>query len=106
MCGTKPSRAKLASMAIALLTPCWPVPCSIAPKVQSRNRILDRVFQWLQKMNLADRVKVHQIGHSNHYQVVVDSLGISANLRDVGIGVFQVLPVLTVGIGSLGLMSG
>lgn len=61
-----------------------------------RNRILNGVSKWLQNMNLADRLKVHQVGHSSRYEVVVDSHGISANLRDVGIGVSQVLPVLTV----------
>ena len=47
-------------------------------------------------MNLANRLKIHQIGHSNRYEVVVDCHRVSANLRDVGIGVSQVLPVLTV----------
>ena len=61
-----------------------------------RNRILDGVSRWLQKMNLADALRVHQLGRSNRYEVVVDSHGISANLRDVGIGISQVLPVLTV----------
>ena len=61
-----------------------------------RNRILDGVSRWLQKMNLADALRVHQLGRSNRYEIVVDSHGVSANLRDVGIGISQVLPVLTV----------
>ena len=65
-------------------------------KNPERNRILNGVSKWLKKMNLADRLKVHQVGHSNRYEVVVDSHGVSVNLRDVGIGVSQVLPVLTV----------
>ena len=66
---------------------------------QSRNprdSTLNGVSKWLQRMNLADRLKVHQVGRSNRYEVVVDSHGVSANLRDVGIGISQVLPVLTV----------
>ena len=61
-----------------------------------RNRTLNGVSKWLKNMNLADRFKVHQVGHSNRYEVVVGSHGVSANLRDVGIGISQVLPVLTV----------
>ena len=61
-----------------------------------RDSTLNGVSRWLRNMNLADRLKVHQVGHSNRYEVVVDSHGVSANLRDVGIGVSQVLPVLTV----------
>lgn len=61
-----------------------------------RNRILNSVSNWLQKMNLADQLRLHQVGRSNRYEVVVDSHKVSANLRDVGIGVSQVLPVLTV----------
>ena len=66
------------------------------PKSPERNRTLNGVSTWLKKMNLADRLRVRQLGHSNRYEVVVDSHRVSANLRDVGIGVSQVLPVLTV----------
>lgn len=65
------------------------------PKSPERDRTLNSVSTWLRKMNLADRLKVHQLGHSNRYEVVIDSQAVSANLRDVGIGVSQVLPVLT-----------
>lgn len=61
-----------------------------------RNRILNGVSWWLRKMNLADALRVHQLGQSNRYEIVVDSHRVSANLRDVGIGISQVLPVLTV----------
>lgn len=47
-------------------------------------------------MNLVDRLRVRQVGRSNHYEVVIDSQAVSTNLRDVGIGISQVLPVLTV----------
>lgn len=66
------------------------------PKSPEHNRTLNGVSTWLRKMNLADGLKVCQIGRSNRYEVVVDSQAVSANLRDVGIGVSQVLPVLTV----------
>lgn len=65
-------------------------------KSPERNRTLNGVSKWLKKMNLADRFRLRQVGRSKRYEVVVDSHGVSANLRDVGIGVSQVLPVLTV----------
>ena len=66
------------------------------PKSPEYNRTLNSVSTWLNKMNLADDLKIRQVGRSNRYEVVVDSEAVSANLRDVGIGVSQVLPVLTV----------
>ena len=66
------------------------------PKSPEYHRTLNSVSTWLEKMNLADDLKVRQVGRSNRYEVVVDSEAVSANLRDVGIGVSQVLPVLTV----------
>ena len=65
------------------------------PNNQEYNRTLNSVSTWLRKMNLAERIRVRQVGHSNRYEVVIDSQAVSANLRDVGIGVSQVLPVLT-----------
>ncbi|HBP54100.1 MAG TPA: hypothetical protein DD643_07090, partial [Synechococcus sp. UBA8638] len=66
------------------------------PNSPEHKRTLGGVSKWLQKTNLAEQLEVCQVGRSNRYEVVVDSLGVSANLRDVGIGVSQVLPVLTV----------
>ena len=66
------------------------------PNSPGHNRILNGVSKWLRKMNLAEQLEVCQVGRSNRYEVVVSSHGISTNLRDVGIGVSQVLPVLTV----------
>lgn len=61
-----------------------------------RNLTLDSVSGWLKKMKVADKLEVRQIGRSSRYEVVVHKDGVVANLRDVGIGVSQVLPVLTV----------
>jgi predicted ATPase len=59
-------------------------------------RIIQKVAHWLKRMDLADQLDVRQVGRSTRYEVVIDSQSISANLRDVGIGISQVLPVLTV----------
>lgn len=61
-----------------------------------RNRVIKDVSRWLKRMDLADQLQVRQVGRSTHYEVVIDSQSVSANLRDVGIGISQVLPVLTV----------
>jgi predicted ATPase len=54
------------------------------------------VSYWLKRMKVAEKLEVKQIGRSSRYEVVVHRDGVIANLRDVGIGVSQVLPVLTV----------
>lgn len=61
-----------------------------------RNRIIEEVSSWLKRMDLADQLQVRQVGRSTRYEVVIDSQSVAANLRDVGIGISQVLPVLTV----------
>jgi predicted ATPase len=61
-----------------------------------RNRIIEEVSRWLKRMDLADQLQVRQVGRSTRYEVVIDSQSVAANLRDVGIGISQVLPVLTV----------
>jgi len=59
------------------------------------NNIIHGVSKWLAKMNIADSLEVKQVGRSARYEVVISKNGIQSNLRDVGIGVSQVLPVLT-----------
>ena len=61
-----------------------------------QNSLLEGVSSWLAKMNVADKLEIRQLGRSTRYEVVVHREGVVANLRDVGIGISQVLPVLTV----------
>jgi predicted ATPase len=49
---------------------------------------------WLEKMNLADGLAVKAIGNSARYELLIKSNGEAANLKDVGVGVSQVLPVI------------
>lgn len=58
-------------------------------------KVIDGVSQWLKRMKVADRIEVRPVGRSTRYELVVHSEGIRSNLRDVGIGISQVLPVLT-----------
>lgn len=64
-------------------------------KGEEQNRIMEGVSKWLARMQVAEKLEVKQIGRSTRYEVVVCNHGIEANLRDVGIGISQVLPVLT-----------
>ena len=57
--------------------------------------IVEGVSKWLTRMGVAQKLEVRQISRTR-YEVMIHRDGIIANLRDVGIGVSQVLPVLTV----------
>lgn len=64
-------------------------------KGDAHSQVIDGVSAWLARMKVADKLEVRQLGRSTRYEVVVHRNGVAANLRDVGIGVSQVLPVLT-----------
>nr|WP_244638362.1 DUF3696 domain-containing protein [Agrobacterium fabrum] len=61
-----------------------------------QNQIVSGVSHWLSAMKIADRIEVRQNGRSSRYELVVHKGNVACNLRDVGIGVSQVLPVLVV----------
>jgi hypothetical protein len=65
-------------------------------KGEDQNRIIEGVSKWLVRMKVADKLEVKQLGRSTRYEVVIHRDGVEANLRDVGIGISQVLPVLTI----------
>lgn len=50
--------------------------------------------QWLSRMGLADDLQVRQLGRSARYELLVVNNGEVSNLKDVGVGVSQVLPVV------------
>lgn len=58
-------------------------------------KVLEGVSTWLKRMKVADRIEARQVGRSTRYELVVWRDGVDANIRDVGIGISQVLPVLT-----------
>lgn len=49
---------------------------------------------WLNQMNLAEGLEVKALGNSARYELLIKSNGELANLKDVGVGVSQVLPVI------------
>jgi energy-coupling factor transporter ATP-binding protein EcfA2 len=65
-------------------------------KSNEQNYVVHGVSAWLARMKLADSLEVRQQGRSNRYELIVHRDGTACNLRDVGIGVSQVLPVLVV----------
>jgi hypothetical protein len=60
-----------------------------------RGDVIKGVSAWLQRMGLARGIEARQVGSSTRYEPVVKGEGVESNLRDVGIGISQVLPVLT-----------
>lgn len=65
-------------------------------KSEEHNYILDGVSKWLNRMGMAERLEVKQQGRSNRYELNIHRGNTQSNLRDVGIGVSQVLPVLVI----------
>lgn len=61
----------------------------------SDKEIVEQVSHWLNRMGVAEKLEVRRVARSNRYEIVLHREGVKANLRDVGIGVSQVLPVLT-----------
>jgi len=69
---------------------------SALTKGDKQYEVLTGVSSWLTRMKVADKLEIKQLGRSTRYQVVIHKDGVVANLRDVGIGISQVLPVLVV----------
>jgi len=61
-----------------------------------RGWLVDQVSRWLKQLDVADGLSLSQQGSSIHYEVLVHQKKIKANIVDVGFGVSQVLPVVTV----------
>jgi len=57
--------------------------------------VLQVVSNWLWRMKVADRIEARQVGRSTRFELIVSHDGVEATIRDVGIGLSQVLPVLT-----------
>ncbi|KRA33539.1 hypothetical protein ASD68_11205 [Rhodanobacter sp. Root627] len=56
--------------------------------------LFDRTIDWLKAMNLADGLEVRALGRSARYELLIKNNDESSNLKDVGVGVSQVLPVI------------
>ncbi|AUT67027.1 AAA family ATPase [Paraburkholderia hospita] len=56
--------------------------------------LFNDTIHWLRRMGLADDLQVRQLGRSARYELLVMNNGEPSNLKDVGVGVSQVLPVV------------
>lgn len=66
-------------------------------KGDQQNTLLEGVSFWLARMKVADKLEIRPLGRSTRYEIVVHQDGATTNLRDVGMGVALVLPVLVAG---------
>lgn len=57
-------------------------------------KLFDQAIHWLQKMDLADGLRVRSLGNSARYELLIEQYGEASNIKDVGVGVSQVLPVI------------
>ncbi|MEQ3702102.1 DUF3696 domain-containing protein [Thalassolituus sp.] len=56
--------------------------------------LFEQTVKWLKQMNLADGLEVKQLGRSARYELHIMNQGEGSNIKDVGVGVSQVLPVI------------
>lgn len=49
---------------------------------------------WLREMELADGLSISALGNSARYELLIESGDQASNLKDVGVGVSQVIPVI------------
>ena len=60
--------------------------------------LFENVARWLKRMDLADELSVKALGGSARHELLVAREGTQVNLKDVGVGVSQVLPVIVAAI--------
>jgi predicted ATPase len=56
--------------------------------------LFDQTIHWLKEMNLADGLSIRALGSSARYELMIEKDGQVSNLKDVGVGVSQVIPVI------------
>lgn len=62
--------------------------------VPEEARLFDQAILWLKAMDLADGLQVRALGNSARYELLIENHGEASNLKDVGVGVSQVIPVI------------
>lgn len=56
--------------------------------------LFEQTIRWLKAMNLADGLDIRALGSSARYELMIENDGQASNLKDVGVGVSQVIPVI------------
>ncbi len=62
--------------------------------IEGEALLFQQSVHWLNTMNLADDLTVKQLGRSARYELHIINQGEASNIKDVGVGVSQVLPVI------------
>lgn len=57
-------------------------------------QLFEQTIHWLKEMNLADGLSIRALGGSARYALMIENDGQASNLKDVGVGVSQVIPVI------------
>ncbi len=57
-------------------------------------QLFEKTIHWLKAMNLADGLSIRALGSSARYELMIENDGQASNLKDVGVGVSQVIPVI------------
>lgn len=57
-------------------------------------QLFEQTIHWMKEMNLADCLSIRALGGSARYELLIENDGQASNLKDVGVGVSQVLPVI------------
>jgi hypothetical protein len=61
--------------------------------------LFTKPIEWLKRMNLANGLLVRALGTSARYELLVQNEDEYSNLKDVGVGVLQLLPVIVAALG-------
>jgi len=56
--------------------------------------LFEQAIEWLREMKLADGLAVRALGRSARYELLIEQQGELSNIKDVGVGVSQVIPVI------------
>ena len=74
------------------------VVCQLAKKrnqpIPAEGMLFAYAIYWLREMNLADDLSTLALGSSARYELLIENDGQVSNLKDVGVGVSQVIPVI------------
>lgn len=57
-------------------------------------QLFEQAIRWLKDMNLADGLSIRALGNSARYELLIENGDQASNLKDVGVGVSQVIPVI------------
>jgi predicted ATPase len=57
-------------------------------------QLFEQTIRWLKDMNLADGLSIRSLGNSARYELLIENGDQASNLKDVGVGVSQVIPVI------------